>query len=191
MGITEAVLLIIFLILLLILFNVYVNNSKKIRQHKIDEKLKEINEQTKPEHENILNQKPSLNTGSYADEIYNYSGDIESEEESITLEEVSEDEITEPLQAIGVKKDAIENLKVNAGDEEADLAAMMFDAPINYSSSDIETDNIGAGELYGVSQSVDEDDESFTQTLVDEFKNLSPAMKTFIISNILKPKNEE
>lgn len=154
-------------------------NSKKAKIHEAEQKLKEIKDSTKVEKE-TKPVKPVEDDGNYLHEYFN-KVDVKTADE-VKIEEVSTDEITKEVKAVGEVKKFNTNLP-DYIEEIENTANIVYEMDEAVDETDEFEEDFAIG--------VDDDDVEFTNALAEEFNNLSPAMKAFILTNVLKNKNEK
>lgn len=175
---TDVILVAVLVLFVIFVLNLNIVNAKKIRRNQAEEKLKKIDEETKVEVS-----KQSNDDSNY---LHNY---FNSELEQIKAKPVSLKEA--PEEELAPQKQSVKDLFLDQEFEEevgqyhsAGIVHQMDDNSYDDNSEDNTDDEQEDYEI-----GIDETEETFTNELSEEYQNLSPEMKAFIMANVLK--NEE
>lgn len=186
----DILLVSVVIIFILLMVYLYAVNSKRIVKHQSQEKLKRMEEaitvENMPEEEDeIVHVTEAKYTRNYLHDLFNPRPASESEpvvtaiSKDVELEEATEEDITKTVKAIGIKK-KVSNVITDHEQEFNDVGNIVYDMDNSVDEfEDYEQDYKIADE---------DDDIEFENNLSEEFNNLSPAMKSFIINNLFKNK---
>lgn len=180
----------IVIIFILLLIYLYAINSKKIVKRETQEKLKKIegniavNDNTNGEDE-VVHVGEAKYTKNYLHDLFNPRSASESDaavtnlNEEVELKETTEEEINKTVTAVGIKK-------------KASNVITHYEQEFNHVGDIISDMDDGVDEFDDYEQDYkiadEEDDIEFENNLSEEFNNLSPAMKSFIVTNLFKNK---
>lgn len=172
---SDVIIVVVLAIFVIFVLNLNIVNAKKIRKNQAEAKFKKIDEDTKVEFESKLDDDTN-----YLHDYFN-SELKEHETEKVVMQEVSETELKE--------------------------SEKEFDKPVHHLDKEFEqdTDNYNAASIVNDLDSymeeddsqkdyeigIDDKEEEFTNELSEEFKQLSPEMKAFIMANVLKNKETD
>ncbi len=173
---TDIILVVILVIFVAFVLNLNIVNAKKIRRNQAEAKLKEIQEATKVSKETSAPKNDGSNEN-YMHDMANLKP-FTMEDLKLEMQEVDGNEIQKPTMAVGQTKKFSDTIIPDEEFNHAGYIVNELDEDMN-SEEEFEED-------YDIGVEEDEDDVQFKSALSDEFKTLSPAMRAFIMANIMK-----
>lgn len=188
MNAVDIILSLVILLLVLFFINMGIKNSRIINKSALTEKVNKIDEVVKK-----VADKPTMNKSSgsnYLHDYFNKAKPIEQGTETFKMKEVSEQELLEQDTESTNDKSASNDL--NYTDTPNEVVGEFE----NNSTSNIvnNTNNMTSmgNEDYEEDFDIGVDSElDFTNAISKEFSELSPEMKAFIMTNMLKNNNNE
>ena len=188
----DIILVVVLVIFIVFVLNLNIRNAKKIRNQQAEEKYNNLKDSTKTDVPKT-SEKKSLDDSNYLHDIFNEDAPVKPSQDNwqpvkfdnpITLKEVEESEISKPKKSVGKYKYFDNSFNetdysVNSTGNILNEQDQLLDEYEDYEKD------------YSISGNSEENDTNFSNALSEEFESLSPAMKAFIMSNMLKNKQNK